>query len=455
MKSRVKKITKRSLAILIVFILTIQASAVWAASNGNQSLDNSPTYSASPSSDASPYSSTDISSGVTPSPFADPSPEVSPSSSAAPSPEVSQSSSADPSPEVSPTPSVDTTPNASPSELPDASSAEGPSPSANLQQVTNAESSTSVQTETAVSLLNLEDTFDTQQWTTYGGTWTYSDGKLNVDAGAGYKTILNNKTFSNFTYEADVSVGSTSGDSGIIFRVSNPTTGMDSYNGYYAGIDSRFNRLVLGKANGWWTQIGSYSTPINVGSTYHIKVVADGSNINVYLADMSAPKISVVDSTYSAGSIGVRTYYNIASFDNIEVMETNSTYNLAYLKSYTKSEEPDSSYQDVYNCESTDGVIEAIYQDGYSYGYRIPSGSTKKVDIVIDLQETDNVQAINAHTMSGIWGYIPDSINISLSTDGVNYVLKDTQTSPNNNWFKSNLGSVGARYVTLQRYLAV
>jgi hypothetical protein len=37
-----------------------------------------------------------------------------------------------------------------------------------------------------------------------------------------------------------------------------------------------------------------------------MKIVASGSNIKVYLGDMTTPKINYNDATYSAGGIGVR-----------------------------------------------------------------------------------------------------------------------------------------------------
>ena len=137
------------------------------------------------------------------------------------------------------------------------------------------------------------DTADTSAWTTYGGTWSVDAGKYKLAGiGNGYKSVLSNYSFDNFTYEADITTGSESSvDSGIIFRVSNASVGADSFNGYYAGV--RSDGVILGKSN--------------------------GSSIKVYVDDMNTAKISTTDSTYSSGSIGVRTYRTTASFDNINV----------------------------------------------------------------------------------------------------------------------------------------
>jgi hypothetical protein len=86
---------------------------------------------------------------------------------------------------------------------------------------------------------------------------------------------------------------------------------------------------VLGKANGSWTQIASAPMTIANGTRYHIKIVAQGSSIQVYVTDMTTPKISAVDGTYVSGSIGVRVYNSSAAFDNISAIPATSTQPIA------------------------------------------------------------------------------------------------------------------------------
>ncbi len=54
--------------------------------------------------------------------------------------------------------------------------------------------------------------------------------------------------FTNFTYEADVSVGPV-GNAGLVFRVSKPDIGADAYCGYYIGIDAQNSELEFGYAS--------------------------------------------------------------------------------------------------------------------------------------------------------------------------------------------------------------
>ncbi len=152
--------------------------------------------------------------------------------------------------------------------------------------------------------------------TTYDGSWSVVNGQYNVGAVAGAKSVAIGTNFSNFTYLADVSISG--GDAGLVFRVSNPAVGIDAYNGYYAGLNSS-GYVILGKASHNWTQLATYNMAIAANTLYRMKVVANGSNIQVFVTDMSTPKINYTDTSFSAGAIGVRTFNSAAKFDNISV----------------------------------------------------------------------------------------------------------------------------------------
>ncbi|OCT15242.1 hypothetical protein A8709_14165 [Paenibacillus pectinilyticus] len=166
---------------------------------------------------------------------------------------------------------------------------------------------------------NFEDGNDTG-WTKYGGTWTVSGGQYNVASNPGAKALLDTK-FSDLIYEADVTPGST-GDAGLVFRASNPGTGSDAYQGYYAGLDVPNQRVLIGKANNNWTQLATASMSLAANTKYHVKIVAQDEFIKVYVGDMTTPKISVTDSTHIGGKVGVRTYDSTAKFDNISVQSS-------------------------------------------------------------------------------------------------------------------------------------
>ncbi|MGV2882400.1 family 43 glycosylhydrolase [Paenibacillus taichungensis] len=168
-----------------------------------------------------------------------------------------------------------------------------------------------------------EDTFDDSTdtgWTKYGGAWTVSGGQYNVASNPGAKALLDTN-FSDVIYEADVTPGST-GNAGLVFRVSNPGTGADAYQGYYAGLDVSNQKVLIGKANNNWTLLSTASMSLTANTKYHVKIVAQDASIKVYVDDMTIPKINVTDSTYIGGSVGLRTYDSAAKFDNISVQSS-------------------------------------------------------------------------------------------------------------------------------------
>jgi hypothetical protein len=154
-------------------------------------------------------------------------------------------------------------------------------------------------------------------WKTYGGSWSAAEGRYRVNQSLGGKALLDTN-FADFTQDADVTVTSGGGDAGLAFRVTRPSVGWDSYSGYYAGI-SPSGKVVLGRANDSWTELGTARMPIAPGSTHRMRVTAVGSSIKVYVDDMTTPRISVTDGTYRSGANGVRVFDAAASFDNVAV----------------------------------------------------------------------------------------------------------------------------------------
>ncbi|HCT76631.1 MAG TPA: glycosyl hydrolase family 32 [Micromonosporaceae bacterium] len=134
-------------------------------------------------------------------------------------------------------------------------------------------------------------------WHAAGGAWTdVADGKLGTASGDGF--YLSGQTGSNFSYEADLRVD-TAAAAAITLRANANAT-----QHYTANIDR--NGLVKLWRPG--RDIGVYLTPITAGRTYHLKVVADGSNFKVYLDHGSVPVIDGNDTAYSSGYFGINVF---------------------------------------------------------------------------------------------------------------------------------------------------
>lgn len=164
-------------------------------------------------------------------------------------------------------------------------------------------------------------------WVNYNGSFMVDNGEYfatNTEGYSGSKSVQTATTFSDFTYNAKVQVGA-DGDGGLLFRASKLSMGADEYNGYYVGISAKNKNVVLGKANGGWSSLTTSAMTIAANTWYQVRVVAKGTSIKIYVDDMTMPKISFTDASFSTGNIGVRCYGAITRWDNISV--TSSTVN--------------------------------------------------------------------------------------------------------------------------------
>ena len=166
-----------------------------------------------------------------------------------------------------------------------------------------------------------------KRWTTFGGNWLARGGALRtVPASAnGAKSLAMKTAFTNFTYEADVSVGA-SGDAGLIFRVSKPDIGADAYCGYYVSISSENSRLEFGWASNSWHEITGAPMNFTANQFYHLKIEARDSHFKIFVGDSNQPAIDVDDDHFSGGMIGVRDYctddkQSISGFAHLMVKE--------------------------------------------------------------------------------------------------------------------------------------
>jgi hypothetical protein len=168
-------------------------------------------------------------------------------------------------------------------------------------------------------------------WLLYGGGWYVRNDALHTASNAnsfsyglaGVKAVAPEAVFKDFVYDAKVKVNE-SGDAGLIFRVSDPAIGADTYHGYYAGISSERGEVVLGKADGRWTQLKAAQLPVKAGETYSLRIEAEGPVIRVYVNDLETPAIELEDASFTEGAIGVRRYAtqpekNPAEFSGIKV----------------------------------------------------------------------------------------------------------------------------------------
>lgn len=164
------------------------------------------------------------------------------------------------------------------------------------------------------------DKFDNKNmvgWKTLDGEFISGSGELDASNANSGKAIYDT-TVKDFVLDSDITLTKSGGNAGLIFRATSLRDGADSYNGCFAGIDPS-GWLVLGRADGSWNGLQSVSTSIAMNKKYHLKVKALGGQIQVFLDDMSNPKINVRDDTFLRGAVGVRIFHMGAKYENFMV----------------------------------------------------------------------------------------------------------------------------------------
>lgn len=242
-----------------------------------------------------------------------------------------------------------------------------------------------VLTDKPITSTAFKDSFDNgtaSQWNIFGGNWSVADGKYIVQANGGGKAIAQNTNFYDFTYETDITLGTIqpNNNAGVLFRISNPGVGADSYKGYYAGLGKNgdVTGVVLGKSNGSWTFLDTKPMTIEAGKSYHMKVVAIGSSIKVYVDNMDTPIIDKIDASYISGAIGLRTWYVDAKYDNVSAA--------TYVPKHTEAALSD--------LKVNGSTIAGFNENTTNYSVELPAGTKVVPEINPVVKDTDKAVAV-------------------------------------------------------------
>jgi hypothetical protein len=159
------------------------------------------------------------------------------------------------------------------------------------------------------------------RWTVITGPVTYdaadrllqlATGNTNTQAWIGPRPAWGNYTVS-VPVRIDV-VGT--GNGGINFRMSNPGTANNSGQMYYAGITTTF--VQLGVQDDGFTQFAKQAASFDALTFHTLVVTANGSALSVAV-DGTTYISDYTDTTFSAGSIGLRTFGSGMSYGAVTV----------------------------------------------------------------------------------------------------------------------------------------
>lgn len=147
----------------------------------------------------------------------------------------------------------------------------------------------------------------------------------------------------DFTYEADMKLGTAGGAGSLLFRAS-----ADGRSGYYLNLDPNMKSVRLFyKIGGRFEErqvLAKVPAFIQPDRIYHLKIQADGPHITVYLDGQKL--MDVRDGTFADGHFGLHVFGGTASYQNVNVsgavpakLEASSLVNEAARKSlYTGSQ---------------------------------------------------------------------------------------------------------------------
>ncbi|HWA94447.1 MAG TPA: family 16 glycoside hydrolase [Terracidiphilus sp.] len=168
------------------------------------------------------------------------------------------------------------------------------------------------------------------EWTAYDGNWTaHSGAMVNESNERGAKLVTGSPYWTDYALDADIALNST-GDAGIIARVSNAEPGVDSYSGIYGGLRDRDESLVLGVANHDWDEIAVKPMPNPILSNvwYHLHMEVRDCHVSLSANQKGMGATVRLDVSLAhcppRGKIGLRSYDSGGQWKDVQVTKLSS-----------------------------------------------------------------------------------------------------------------------------------
>jgi hypothetical protein len=168
-------------------------------------------------------------------------------------------------------------------------------------------------------------------WQLISGRWTEDNGIFsNSNYGRGDMLIAQHTQGTNYHISADIRFDllfpeTHYGDAGVVIRTTDPEQGVDSYQGYYAGVRPDQQTVVLGRASYDWHELENVklATPVSVGNWYHMDLSAQGCKLTVTVTPEGNGRPTRIDhqdnQCLTEGVAGLRSFYAQASWRNVKI----------------------------------------------------------------------------------------------------------------------------------------
>lgn len=138
---------------------------------------------------------------------------------------------------------------------------------------------------------------------------------------SGEKLLVRDADFDDLEIEVTFSFESGDRDGGVLFRTTAASVGYDSQRGYFAGLVPRRGTVVLGKMDGQsWHHLADAEVDIDidVDQPQTLRVRAVGDKMEVFVNGQPVPSISVRDSQFARGSVGIRVVDTHVQFHRLQ-----------------------------------------------------------------------------------------------------------------------------------------
>jgi Histidine kinase len=191
------------------------------------------------------------------------------------------------------------------------------------------------------------------EWKAFGGTWELVKGSMRNDSDErGAKLLSGSPYWQNYSIEADVMLLGLGGDAGLIVRSSDEEEGVDAYSGYYAGLRSLDNALVMGRAGHGWMEINfplkSQLPGVQPSQWYHLKFLAYGCQLVAsasLLSQATSKTVSITDEDcIRSGRVGLRSYSAGGVWRNVVVRPATKG-DLAFMLAMVQPQQSSSAQQ--------------------------------------------------------------------------------------------------------------
>src|SRR5215475_2102365 len=169
-----------------------------------------------------------------------------------------------------------------------------------------------------------------ERWTALGGAWEIVEGAMRNDANdRGAKLLMGSPNWKDYIVEADVQLQG-QGSVGVLARVSGAEVGENSFKGYFLGVRTVDNSLVLGAFDFAYHEAARVVLPDPVRPLrwYHVKLKVDGCRVTAYASAQCMGEVQTAPlndpECFRSGAVALRSNGTGGIWRNVRVEPVDS-----------------------------------------------------------------------------------------------------------------------------------